>query len=118
MFIFDSPESRQWLELRRAGKSSDAIYFEDDIRQPQIINGLTPDNGIEVQDELMSLWKDLVMSLGSIVTLYGYNYEALVKAAREGRLKARKSGFYWLTTMGALEAAVEAGSLRSPKGKK
>ena len=118
MFIFDSPESRQWLELRRAGKSSDAIYFEDGIRQPQIVNGLMPENGIELPNELMPLWEDLVMSLGAIVSLYGYNYDALVKAAREGRLKARKSGSYWLTTMGALEAAVEAGSLRSPKSKK
>lgn len=117
MFIFETPKNRQWLKLRKSGKSSDAIYFENGIRQPQIINGLTPDNGIEVPDDLIPLWEDLVMNLGAIVALYGYNYEALVKAAREGRLKARKSGFYWLTTMGAIDESIKAGTLRAPKGK-
>lgn len=39
-------------------------------------------------------------------------YDALVKAAREGRILARKSGAIWLTTRCAVEYAIDHGKLR------
>lgn len=43
------------------------------------------------------------------------SYNSLSKAAREGRLQARQSGATWLTTIQAVEQAIESGHLRPRK---
>lgn len=39
-------------------------------------------------------------------------YDSLVKAFREGRIQARQSGATWLSTVSAVKAAIEAGTIR------
>lgn len=42
-------------------------------------------------------------------------YDSLVKAAREGRIQARQSGSVWLSTIAAVQQAIQAGTLRPRK---
>jgi len=51
-------------------------------------------------------------TIAALAAQTGIGYDTLVKAARESRLLARKSGATWLSTVAAVEAAREAGTIR------
>ena len=51
-------------------------------------------------------------TISELARQMGLGYDALVKAAREGRVLARKSGATWLTTRCAVGYAIEHGKLR------
>ena len=52
------------------------------------------------------------LTLREAAKLYPLAYSTLAQAAKEGRLKARKSDGTWLTTRQEIEKAIERGSLR------
>jgi excisionase family DNA binding protein len=56
------------------------------------------------------------MAVGMTITeaaeYIGLAYSTLAQAAREGRIDAWRSGGTWLTTVEALEEAIEAGRIR------
>ena len=58
---------------------------------------------------------EIAITLSQAVEAYSLAYSTLAQAAREGRLKARRSGKIWLTTQAAIEAAIEEGKLRPRK---
>jgi len=62
------------------------------------------------------------ITLTEAAEIFPLAYSTLVQAAREGRLEARafKRNKYmtWLTTPGAVEAAIEAGKLRPRMGER
>ena len=51
-------------------------------------------------------------TLAALATQMNMPYDTLAKAAREGRIVARKSGATYLTTRRAVEYAIETGTLR------
>ena len=51
-------------------------------------------------------------TISALATEMGIAYDTLVKAAREDRILARKSGSAWLSTMRAIEYAIEHGTIR------
>jgi hypothetical protein len=51
-------------------------------------------------------------TLPELARLTGIPYDTLVKAAREGRLDARKSNGVWLSTLEAIAEAKQAGRIR------
>jgi hypothetical protein len=52
------------------------------------------------------------ITLAGAAKLYPLAYSTLAQAAREGRLACTRSGSTWLTTLTAIEQAIEDGSLR------
>lgn len=56
-----------------------------------------------------------VITLAEAADLFPLAYSTLAEAAREGRIKARKSGDVWLTTREAIEEAIREGKLRPRK---
>jgi len=51
-------------------------------------------------------------SISALAELTNVGYDTLAKAAREGRIMARKSGGTWLSTVRAIEYAIENGTIR------
>jgi excisionase family DNA binding protein len=62
------------------------------------------------------------MAVGMTITeaaeYVGLAYSTLAQAAREGRVDAWRSGATWLTTVEALEEALEAGRIRPRRKEK
>lgn len=56
-----------------------------------------------------------VVTISEAASILKLSYDSLVKAAREGRIEARQSGQVWLTTLKAIETAIEVGTLRPRK---
>lgn len=56
-------------------------------------------------------------TLRGLSHLTGQSYNTLIRAARQGRLSARKSGNHYLSTVRAVEYAIETGAMRAPKDK-
>lgn len=54
-------------------------------------------------------------TLRGLSGLTGQSYNTLIRAARQGRLLARKSGNHYLSTVRAVEYAIETGAMRAPK---
>lgn len=57
-----------------------------------------------------------VVTVSEAASILNLSYNSLAKAAREGRIQARQSGSVWLTTINAVKAAIEAGTLRPREG--
>ena len=55
---------------------------------------------------------DTTITIREAADLCGMSYYTLAQAAREGRIKARKSGDVWLTTREAISEAIKEGKLR------
>lgn len=67
-----------------------------------------------------SVGSNLHEAEGTVIVLaeaLNLSYNALVKACREGRVLARKSGGVWLTTKRAVEYALEHGRIRRSHNK-
>jgi len=46
------------------------------------------------------------ITLAEAAEIYGFNHRYLAELARKGRLKARRSGGIWLTTLANVEAYI------------
>jgi hypothetical protein len=53
-----------------------------------------------------------VRTLAELAQDLNLSYDSIAKAAREGRIKAWQSGATWLSTISAIEQAIEVGHLR------
>lgn len=62
--------------------------------------------------EMISNSFEIVITLGQAAEFFPLAYSTLAQAAREGRIKARRSGKVWLTTQAAIEEAIEEGKLK------
>lgn len=105
-------------DLFRAGLPVRFVDWAGNTRTPQ---GVTEWVYVETPEgEMLTVPADAVgsnlhESEETIIVLadaLGLNYDALVKACRENRVLARKSGGTWLTTSRAVEYALEHGRIR------
>lgn len=60
---------------------------------------------------------ETLITLGELAQLTDLQHYQLRRAAREGRLTSRKSGALWLSSMAAVEEALEVGTLQRRPGR-
>lgn len=89
-----------------------AVSLRDDTPPHSQFLGETAAHAHAHLDGIADLLRDREEGLHRLAEVVGIPYDTLVKAAREGRLEARRSGTPWLSTRRAVEEAIEAGGMK------
>lgn len=96
----------------------DDIHFSRSGNQIETPEDFTNDvNGAEAYAAQMWNVSYDTKTLAELADEMGLSYDSIAKAAREGRIQAHQSGATWLSTIKAVERAIEAGHLRPRKSK-
>ena len=123
LMIFDEyhPTAQQLArhfqaEIKESGKIVFPFEVPAEEQEAIIIWARYEGYDFRYEEDCLAILPGDAITLFEAEELYPLAYSTLAQAAREGRLKARKSGpKIWLTTRAAIEEAIEAGRLKPRK---
>lgn len=107
------------LDIEYAPAGTPVRFVDWEAGMPELVRVELPD-GKEIVVDAGSVSSGIhhpEETLSVLSEMSGIREDTLLKAAQSGRLMARRSGITWLSTILAVEQAIQAGTLRPRSNK-
>ena len=121
-FIPDSEARYGQRQFEQGGVLDGKSFFADGVQVGDYVGRFCDwdDDFLSDDDAVAEAARDMidatqagrVEALPALAELTGVPYDTLIKAAKGGRIQARKSGGTWLSTVEAVRAAINTGRIR------